>query len=82
MKSQQFLITSTVGHNVIKSSWNSSIRASEGMAKDLANAAECTFTLCDSSSVKEGFYHVAGSRSWKNSKNGSVVVFSVKLLQE
>lgn len=82
MKRQQFITTSTVGHNVIKSTWNSSIRAIEGMAKELANAAECTFTLCDSVSVKEGFYYVAGSRSWKNSRNGSVVVFSVKLLQE
>lgn len=82
MKRKQYLVTSTVGHNFIKSAWNSSIRAIEQAAKALANEVGADYHLTDSSSVKEGFEHVAGQRTWTNQKNGCAVVFTIKKLKE
>lgn len=77
MKREQFHIKSTVGHNVTKSTWNSSIRAIEKMAKQLAVDTGANYHLTDSESIKEGFYFVRGFRTWTNQKNGCQVVFSI-----
>lgn len=77
MKREQFLITSTDGHNVTKTKWNASNRAVEGLVKDLAEAEQTTYNLIDSESVKEGSNHVKGSRTWK-SVDGKVVVFNIE----
>ena len=80
MKRQQFRITSTAGHDIIKSAWNSSIRHIEKLAKELAVQAGADYVLTNSKSVKEGFDHVSGTREWTNSKTGDVVVFTVMKL--
>lgn len=77
MKREQFSITSTDGHNVTKTKWNASNRCVEDLVKALANAEQTTYNLVDSESVKEGFNHVKGSRTWK-SKEGKVVVFTIE----
>lgn len=82
MKRKQYRVTSTVGHDFIKSAWNSSIRAIEQAAKAIANEAGADYHLTDSASVKDGFEHVAGHRTWTNQKNGCVVVFTIKKLEE
>lgn len=77
MKREAFLIVSTDGHNVTKTKWNAANRAVEGLVKELANAESTTYHLVDSESVKEGFNHVKGSRTWK-SLTGKVVVFTIE----
>lgn len=77
MKREEFLITSTDGHEVVKFKWNSANREVEGLVKELANTEQTTYHLIDKESVKEGFNHVKGSRTWK-SVNGKVVVFNIQ----
>lgn len=77
MKREQFLITSTEGHELTKTKWNASNRCVECLVGELANAESTTYRLVDSESVKEGFHHVKGSRTWK-SVDGKVVVFTIQ----
>lgn len=77
MKREQFLITSTDGHNVIKFKWNSANREVENLVGLTAQAEGVDYHLIDSESVKEGFHHVKGSRTWK-SVDGKVVVFTIQ----
>ena len=78
MKRENFRIKSTVGHDVVKHSWNASIREIEKLAREMAKEFDTVYVLTYSSSVKNGFYHEAGSRSWTNQKNGCTVVFSIQ----
>lgn len=80
MKREKFEITSTVGHREIKHAWNASLREIERLVRELARDAGVVYTLCDSRSVKEGFYFVSGSRVWENQVNKSRVVFTVQKL--
>lgn len=77
MKRQKFVITSTVGHRVIKNAWNSSLREIERLVRVLALETGVDYKLCDSKSVKEGFYFVSGSRTWENQRNLAQVIFSI-----
>lgn len=77
MKRENFLITSSDGHNVIKFKWNSANREVENLIGEVAKAKGVDYHLVDSESVKEGFYHVKGSRTWK-SVDGKVVVFTIE----
>lgn len=77
MKREQFLITSTDGHEVIKFKWNSASREVETLVKELANTEQTTYNLIDKESIKEGLNHVRGSRTWK-SVDGRVVVFNIE----
>lgn len=77
MKREQFNITSTDGHDVTKTKWNSANRAVENLVGEIAEAEQTTYNLIDSESIKEGFNHVKGSRTWK-SKEGKVVVFNIE----
>jgi hypothetical protein len=77
MKREQFLITSTDGHEVTKTKWNAANREVENLIGLIANEEATTYNLIDSESVKEGFNHVKGSRTWK-SKDGKVVVFNIE----
>lgn len=64
MKREQFQITSSEGHDVIKSKWNSANREVEHLIGEIANEEGVTCRLVDSESVKEGFYHISGVRVW------------------
>lgn len=77
MKREQFRITSTEGHNIVKSAWNSSNRAIEKLAKELAIRDETYYCLSGSQSVKDGFNHVSGTREWTNQKTGATVLFTI-----
>lgn len=77
MKREKFLITSTDGHEVIKFKWNSANREVENLIGLIAEAEGVNYHLVDSESVKEGFNHVKGSRTWK-SVDGKVVVFTIE----
>ena len=76
MKRQQFHITSTAGHNVIKFKWNSSIREIERLVKELAVNDKATYSLTNSESIKDGFSHAMGLREWTR-QDGLVVKFMV-----
>lgn len=77
MKRENFLITSTDGHNVVKFKWNSANREVENLIGEVAQVEGVNYHLVDSESVKEGFNHVKGSRTWK-SVDGKVVVFTIE----
>jgi len=64
MKREEFLITSTEGHNVIKNAWNSANREVEKLVGEIAKSEGRDYRLIDSKSEKEGFYHVSGVRVW------------------
>lgn len=64
MKREQFLITSTEGHNVIKYKWNSANREVERLIGEIADKEGRNYRLIDSQSEKEGFYHISGVRVW------------------
>lgn len=78
MKREQFSISSTVGHRVIKNAWNSSLREIERLVRELAKEASTTYQLCGSESHKNGFNYVSGSRTWENQRNGGQVVFTIQ----
>jgi hypothetical protein len=80
MKRKQYQITSTLGHDVIKNAWNSSIREIEKLAKELATQEGADYHLTGGDSFMKGFEHVQGTRDWTNSKNGCTVVFHVRML--
>ena len=77
MQRKQYRITSTVGHDIVKSAWNSANREVERLAGVIANEVGANYNLIDKVSVKEGYDHVQGTRSWQNSKTGVIVVFTI-----
>lgn len=77
MKRENFLITSTDGHKVIKFKWNSAKREVENLIGEVAQTEGVSYHLVDSESVKEGLYHVKGSRTWKSTE-GKVIVFTIE----
>lgn len=78
MKRKVFVVTSTAGHNFTKSAWNSSIRAIEDAARDLARMNGTHFRLVDSHSEKDGGTdHVRGTRTWEDDR-GNRVTFSIQ----
>lgn len=77
MKRENFLITSTDGHEVIKLKWNSVNREVENLIGLVAQTEGVNYHLIDSESVKQGFHHVKGTRTWK-STTGKVVVFTIQ----
>lgn len=77
MKREQFLITSTDGHEVIKHKWNSANRHVEALVGEIAQSESTTYNLIDSASLKEGFNHTSGTRTWK-SVQSKTVVFTIQ----
>lgn len=77
MKRDNFIITSIVGHSIVKHTWNSANRTVEALAKELASDEDTIYRLTASESVKEGFYHVSGHRVWTSDKSGLAVVFTI-----
>lgn len=82
MKREQFRITSTAGHDVIKFKWNSAIHETERIIKEIARKENAVYDLTAKDTMKAGFAHVAGSREWTRA-DGQVVTFTiVKLLND
>lgn len=76
MQRENYIITSNRDHNVTKHKWNSAIRETEALIKEIAIQENTVYELVESHSHKEGFGFVKGHRTWKG-KNGNVVTFSV-----
>jgi hypothetical protein len=79
MKRKNYIITSSVGHRVVKHAWNSSIREIEKLVQEMAQQEHTTYTLTGTNSVKEGFNHVSGYREWQSKATGKYVMFDVEL---
>lgn len=77
MKREEFLITSTAGHSVIKHKWNSANREIERIMGEIAQAEGKTYRLIDSQSEKQGFYHVSGSRTWATELGSKEITFFI-----
>lgn len=84
MKREQFLITSTKGHNVTKYKWNSARKevgclmqeyVNQQGEKELLSILE--YELIENKSEKEGFYHVSGVMTWKEKVNGDTISFFI-----
>lgn len=70
MKRPKFLITSTAGHRVEKSTWNSSLRHVEALARQLATDYGQVLYLTEKESERDDSgYHVKGLRIWSNSQH-------------
>ena len=78
MKREQFQITSTAGHNVIKFKWNAALREIERLVKEMANndGAGSVYHLTDKESIKSDCYFTSGFREWTR-EDGLIVKFSV-----
>lgn len=81
MKRENFRITSTVGHDVVKHKWNSSIREIESLVRGLAKEVGATYCLTGSVSNKEDGKYINGKREWTNQSNGCVVVFTINKVE-
>lgn len=57
------------GQEVIKHKWNSACREVERLIGEIAKQENSSYSLVDSSSVKVGFHHVKGTRSWLGDNN-------------
>ena len=84
MKHEQFLITSTAGHNVIKYKWNSARQEVHRLMQEYANQqgekellSILEYELIENKSEKEGFYHVSGVMTWKEKVNGDTISFFI-----
>jgi len=66
MKRRNYLIKCSDGTNVIKHSWNSSVRHIESMVRERGANGE-TFALVNSQSFKnDDGEHIHGLREWKS----------------
>lgn len=81
MKREEFLITSTAGHNVIKTKWNAANREADKLLQQYANehASATTWIMVESKSEKDGFYHVSGVRVWESDKGDKISFFITKI---
>lgn len=81
MKRENFRITSTIGHDVTKHKWNSSIREIERLVGELVKDVGATYCLTGSLSNKEDGKYTNGNREWTNQSNGCVVVFTINKVE-
>ena len=79
MKREQFLITSTEGHNVIKYKWNSSCREVENIVGQIAKEESSYWELVNSECEKEGKFHVSGMKVWQRADGKQISFFITKL---
>ncbi len=79
MKREQFLITSTIGHNVTKTKWNAANREVERLIREHARNNAEYWSLVESTSEKDGFYHVSGARVWQSDKGEKISFFITKI---
>ena len=76
MKREQFLITSTAGHNVIKYKWNSARKEVQSLMQEYANANGGQYTL-ESKSEKQGFHFVSGVMVYTEAVTGKEISFFI-----
>lgn len=74
---ENFKITANGIEFDVRHKWNAANRSVESKIGEIACSEGCDYKLIDSESVKEGFYHVSGYRTWKGT-NGNVVRFEIK----
>lgn len=84
MKREEFLITSTKGHNVTKHKWNSAKKEVQRLMGEYVNQqgekqllSILEYELIEEQSEKEGFYHVSGVITWKEKMNGDTISFFI-----
>lgn len=84
MKREQFLITSTAGHNVIKYKWNSARQEVHRLMQEYANQqgekellSILQYELIENESEKQGFYHVSGMMTWQEKVTGDKISFFI-----
>lgn len=76
MKREEFLITSTAGHNVIKYKWNSARKEVQILMQEYANANGGQYTL-ESKSEKQGFHFVSGVMIYTDKATGKEISFFI-----
>lgn len=81
MKREEFLITSTQGHNVVKYKWNSANREAQNLMQEWANEYpdNTVWNLVESTSEKDGKFHVSGVRVWKGTNGKEISFFITKI---
>ena len=84
MKREQFLITSTEGHNVVKYKWNSARQEVARLMQEYVNLegekhpqSHLQYDLVENKSEKNGFYHVSGVVSWEEKATGDKISFFI-----
>jgi len=76
MKREQFLITSTAGHNATKYTWNSARKEVQRLMQEYANANGGRYTL-ESTSEKQGFHFVSGAMVYTCESTGKEISFFI-----
>lgn len=76
MKREEFLITSTAGHNVIKYKWNSARKEVQSLMQEYANSNGGQYTL-ESKSEKQGFHFVSGVMVYTCESTGKEISFFI-----
>lgn len=79
MKRETFSITYN-DQTVTKSTWNACNREVENIIRKIAQEEGMVYSLVDSHSEKEGFYHVQGHRLWER-MDGKLVMFNIEKVQ-
>lgn len=84
MKREQFLITSTACHNVIKYKWNSARKEVQRLMQEYVNSegekypqSHLQYDLIENKSEKNGFYHVSCVVTWQEKFNGDKISFFI-----
>ena len=85
MKREQFLITSTAGHNVIKYKWNSARKEVARLMHDWVNQegekellSFLEYQLIQNESEKDSRgMHVSGVMSWREKTSGEEISFFI-----
>lgn len=76
MKREEFLITSTAGHNATKYKWNSARKEVQRLMQEYANANGGLYTL-GSTSEKQGFHFVSGAMVYTCESTGKEISFFI-----
>ncbi len=76
MKREQFLITSTQGHNSVKFKWNSARKEVQSLMQEYANSNGGQYTL-ESKSEKQGFHFVSGAMVYTDKATGKEISFFI-----
>ena len=84
MKREEFLITSTAGHNVIKYKWNSARKEVARLMQEYVNLegekypqSHLQYDLTENKSEKNGKFHVSGVMSWEEKMTGDKISFFI-----
>lgn len=76
MKREEFLITSTQGHNCTKYKWNSARKEVQRLMQEYVNTNGGCYTL-ESTSEKQGFHFVSGAMVYTCENTGKEISFFI-----